>query len=538
MTLINFCQQVDKKAIFLLLGCYCNNPRLVLDEKYTTNTNDYPENFHKMIWGSIVNIAKKGNVEKITSLDIENEITQFNSASSLWKNNNGWDYIEEAINMTNDKLMNIGKYYDDVRKYSIIRNACESLKIDISFIYDESDEMKLAVFNELTSEEVLNEITNKFMNFKSMWKNAFGDNYSFHIGDGIEDRLEEHRKQENVYGYPFQSGYMTTIFRGMKPKKFFIRSSVSGGGKSRNSMAEAANIASEKMYDWNKHEWISTGDKEPVLFISTELTKEEIQDCLLAHISGVEQDRIEEWADITEEEDKVLSEATIIMKESLFYGEYLPDFTIDSINETIEKYVINQNIKYAFFDYINDSPDLYRYYYEKTKVKLQTHQILFLFSCALKRTANKFNIYLGSSTQLNDSYKDDANKDASALKGSKSIIEKADYGVLALPVTHKDLKKLQPILESEGKFGALVPNMAYYIFKNRGGKWKSIIVWTKINLGTMREVDCFVTNYNYEVITDIEKTLIEFEMDDVGDVGMIESEVDVSGSDLATQLSK
>ena len=87
MIQINFNQQVDKKAIFLLFGCYCLNPRYVLDEKYSTNTNDYPENFHKMIWGAIVNIAKKGNVEKITPIDIENEISQFDTAISLWKNN-------------------------------------------------------------------------------------------------------------------------------------------------------------------------------------------------------------------------------------------------------------------------------------------------------------------------------------------------------------------------------------------------------------------------------------------------------------------
>lgn len=539
MTLINFSEQVDKKAIFLLFGCYCINPRLVMDEKYKTNVDDYPENFHKMIWGAIVNIAKKGKVEKITPLDIENEISQFETANSLWKNNNGWEYIEESVKMASDKTMNVGKYYDDVRKYSIIRNASDFLKWDISFIYDESDETKLAIFNELTSEEVLGEFNNRFINFKTTWKNSFGDNYAFHIGDGIEDRLEEHRKQENVYGYPFQSGYMTTIFRGMRSKKFFIRSSISGGGKSRNSMAEAANIASDRMYDWKNHKWISTGEKEPVLFISTELTKEEIQDCLLAHISGIEQDRIEEWNEITEEEDRVLSEAALIMKSSLLFGEYLPDFTIDSINETIEKYVINQNIKYAFFDYINDSPELYRYYYEKTKVKLATHQILFLFSCALKRTANKYDIYLGSSTQLNNTYKDDGNKDASALKGATAIIEKADYGVLALPVTQKDLKKLKPILESSGNFGSLVPNMAYYIFKNRGGKWKTIIVWTKINLGTMREVDCFVTDYNFELITNIEKTIIEFQIDDVGNVGMIEDDsLEISGADLAMELSK
>jgi len=57
-------------------------------------------------------------------------------------------------------------------------------------------------------------------------------------------------------------------------------------------------------------------------------------------------------------------------------------------------------------------------------------------------------------------------------------------------------------------------------------------------MGTMREVDCFVTNYNYELITDIEQTLIDFKLDDVGDVGIIETDVDISGSDLAMELSK
>ncbi|MBU5331719.1 hypothetical protein KQI61_05880 [Anaerocolumna aminovalerica] len=492
-----------------------------------------------MIWGAIVNIAKKKNIEKISSLEIENEISQFETAFSLWKNNNGWEYIQDALEMTEDKLLNIGKYYDDVRKYSVIRNAAESLKMDVSFIYDENDDDKLLKFNEMTSEDVLNKISSKFIDFKSLWKNSFGDNYAFHIGDGIKERLDEYKRQENVYGYPFQSGYMTTVYRGMRPKKFIIRSSISGGGKSRNSMAEAANIACDKLYDWNKQEWISTGEKLPVLYISTELTKEEIQDCLLAHISGIEQDRIEEWKDITQKEEEILNEARVLLEESLFYGEYMPDFTIDSISDTIENYVINYKIGHCFFDYINDSPSLYAYYYEKTKTRLRTDQILFLFSNSLKLVCNKFNIYLGSSTQLNDTYKENENKDASALKGSKAIIEKADGGILALPVSHKDLKKIEPIMKLEGKFGTLIPNMSYYIFKNRGGKWKSIIIWTKINLGTMREVDCFVTDYNFKLITDIEKTLIDFQLDDVGNAEMFDDEdLLISGTDLANELSK
>lgn len=539
MIIINFSQQVDKKAIFLLIGCYCNKPRSILNEKYSTSVNDYPEPFHKMIWGAIVNIAKKGNVEKITPLDIENEISQFETSLSIWKNNNGWDYIQDAIEMTKDKTLNIGKYYDDVRKYSIIRNANENLKLDVSFIYNENDDDILGIFHQMTSEDVLNEIYNKFTEFKSMWRYAFGDNYSFHAGDGMRSLLEEYKKQEDVYGYPFQSAYLTTVYRGMRKKKFIIRSSISGGGKSRSSMADALNIGCDKLYDWSKKEWIFIGEKEPVLFISTELPKEEVQSCLLAHISGIEQDRIEEWKDITKEEEEVLDISTTLVEESLLYCEYLPDFTIDSISDKIEEYVINHNIGYCFFDYINDSPSLYSYYYQKTRTNLQTHQILFLFSNALKLLCNKHNIYLGSSTQLNDSYKEDGNKDASALKGSKAIIEKADGGILALRTSHKDLKKLEPILNADGKFGLNIPNMSYYVFKNRGGKWDKIIIWTKLNLGTMREIDCFVTDYNFELITDIEKTLIDFQLDDVGDIGIIEGEeLDISAIELANELSK
>lgn len=520
-----------------MFGCYCLNPKFAVDEKYATNANDFPENFHKMIWGAIVNIAKKGNVEKITSLDIENEISQLENAMSLWKNNNGWEYIDSAIEMTSDKLLNVGKYHDDVRKYSILRNATEYLQLDVTFLYDETDDYKLETFNRMTSSDVLSAINNKFINFKELYKSAFDESYSFHAGDDIRKRLELYEKQENIIGYPFQSSYLTTIFKGMRPKKYIIRSAPSGGGKSRSSMGDACNIACDRIYDWKKNQWVCTGEKEPVLYISTELTKEEIQDCLLAHISGIEPDRIEEWQDITEEERKVLYEASEQLEKSLLFGEYMPDFTIDKIADTIERYVNKEHITSCFFDYINDSPSLYAYYYEKTKTHLRTDQILFLFSNSLKLTANKFNIYLGSSTQLNNDYKDSNNKDAGALKGSKAIVEKADGGILALPVTQSDLHKLKPILQADGKFGVPTPNMAYYIFKNRGGKWKSIIVWTKLNLGTVRERDCFVTDYNFELITDIEKTIVDFQFDDVGEVAMLESSGDLSGVDLAKELN-
>jgi hypothetical protein len=71
-----------------------------------------------MIWGAIYNIAKKGNVGKITSIEIENEISQFESTVVLWNTNSGANYIERAIEETEDKLFNVGLYYDNVRKFA------------------------------------------------------------------------------------------------------------------------------------------------------------------------------------------------------------------------------------------------------------------------------------------------------------------------------------------------------------------------------------------------------------------------------------
>ena len=106
MAFINFSQQVDKKAIFLLFGCYCINPRLILDEKYATNANDYPENFHRMIWGALVNIAKKGNVERISPIDIENEIAKelYFIQNALEKENIQEDELLRSLSVINELL--------------------------------------------------------------------------------------------------------------------------------------------------------------------------------------------------------------------------------------------------------------------------------------------------------------------------------------------------------------------------------------------------------------------------------------------------
>lgn len=75
--------------------------------------------------------------------------------------------------------------------------------------------------------------------------------------------------------------------------------------------------------------------------------------------------------------------------------------------------------------------------------------------------------------------------------------DKIDYGVLTFKVNQKDLNNLKPILERG--FQQKTPNYSHWIYKNRAGM-DYVVVWSKIDLGTMREEILFVTDYDYNPV--------------------------------------
>jgi hypothetical protein len=59
-----------------------------------------------------------------------------------------------------------------------------------------------------------------------------------------------------------------------------------------------------------------------------------------------------------------------------------------------------------------------------------------------------------------------------------------------------------------------------------------------MNLGTVREKDCFVTNNDFELVSDIEATLLEFQMDDVGDTKLLNCDSIADANEYLTELNK
>ena len=102
-----------------------------------------------------------------------------------------------------------------------------------------------------------------------------------------------------------------------------------------------------------------------------------------------------------------------------------------------------------------------------------------------------------SATQLNSDYQTSETPDQNLLRGAKSIADKIDVGMIALPVQRDDIEELARILNNTN-FER--PNLKISIYKNRRGRYKGIYLWCKADLGTCRVKPMFATTYTYELV--------------------------------------
>ena len=96
-----------------------------------------------------------------------------------------------------------------------------------------------------------------------------------------------------------------------------------------------------------------------------------------------------------------------------------------------------------------------------------------------------------------------------------STADKIDHGVLLFKTSAQDKTNLKHIL-SKGFANKKEPNYSHWIYKNRAGL-DHVILWTHIDLGTMREELLFATDYDYNLIEDI----VPLEINFVGEDGEV-----------------
>lgn len=309
-----------------------------------------------------------------------------------------------------------------------------------------------------------------------------------HLGMPIM-KIEEYKEEESV------------CFTVDNDEHLFLINDYIVTHNTRSSIRDMANASFTERYETGKG-WINTGVAVPTLFISTELNKDELQTILLAYVSGLTTSEIES-GDYSKFEKQRLEHAVEVIQKSEMYFVYVEDFSTVDIQMIVEEYVVRHNIKFAVFDYIQNSPKLSKSFQESYGHNLREDEILIELSRSLKNMSEKYNIFIMSSTQLNSMSDDDnirVSRTGRALRGGSATINKADYGIIVAKPTAADLKKLNPILKEGGFNGD--PNYGHFIFKNRSGR-SDVILWTQYDMGNMRETPLFITDFNYNLIDDI-----------------------------------
>lgn len=493
-----------------MLGGILKYPEVLLRGEYKIEQSDFPETIDNILFTSVVELLRS-DVTEITPITIDNFLSTRPIQYKVFQDNGGARMVEKIIKYTQDESFEY--WHGIMRKFSLLRNLNE-MGFDITPFYNENEtnvdvlEAKNEKLFNMSINDIIGHYDHTLIDFKEKWSTDISGNTSFQAGDGLDELLKSLEEDEQ-FGHSFVNPYLTTAFMGMKKSKFFLFSGASGSGKSRSQMANAVHVAVPYAYNIEHDCWVRKKEEvRPVLYISTELTKKEVQLLFLAFLSGVEEDVIKHRRFNQHEYDRIRM-AQKLLSEAPLYCECIEDFDIKDIEVLIERNIINRHVEYVFYDYLHTTPKLMSYYNQVTGVRMQEHQILYLFGNSLKQIANKYDIFLYSSTQLNRGYKDEQNLDATALRGALSLSDKVDGGIISLPPTEKDLKMLEDVI-AEVTFG-VEPNMCHAIYKNRGNKYKDIRIWTKMNLGNVREEVLFVTDSRYKLITGMVGTMVETE---------------------------
>lgn len=489
---------VDVTAIMQVIGCVYNNPQILeFEDKYTITDEDFPDEFHRTVFGAIYKVYELG-AKTITLENLADFLSSRPKSAAIYKKNDGDKWLLKVADIASQ--LSFDFYYNRLKKMTLLR-AYDNYGVDVSDIYDPDNildikkkQLQEDLLDNSSLEEIADRVDRKISDIRLKYVDDTAGE-AIQAGKGVLQLIQKFKDHPEV-GVPLYGRLVNTVTRGARLKKFYLRSAATGIGKTRSMIADACNIACNKIYD-ESFGWIKNGTSEPTLFITTEQELEEIQTMMLAFLSNVNEEHIINGEYEGDEEERVIK-AGEILESSPLYVEELPDFSLKDVENVIKKNIRDHDVKYIFHDYIHTSLKILE---EITKrsggVKLREDNILFMLSNKLKDICNQYGVFIMSATQLNGDYQEAKTPDQNLLRGAKSIADKIDYGSILLSVKEEDIDALDSILSSN-IFEK--PTIKMSVYKNRRGRYKGIIMWCKADLGTCRIQPMFCTTYDYELI--------------------------------------
>lgn len=481
--------QIDRHTIIQVLGGLMNHPDLLNEtDKYNLAPEDFPNSLDKYGFSAIYNLYADG-ANKIHAVDVISLLQENLVAKNLIEKENGVTFFQDCE--VNSDEGNFNFYYNRLKKLNLLREI-QLTGRDTNDIFCENplDDNYVEInekFQKMSVNDIVNVLKGEVASFenKYSYNNLVEESYA---ADDILELIDEWRKTPEI-GYQLQGDIFNTVCRGGRRGKLYLRSAPSSGGKSRQMVGDACNIAYPIRYDRNKGEWVSTGSCEKVLYIMTEQDPEEIKTMILAYLTGYNEE-IFLYGTYGEEEMPRIKIAADIMekfKDNMLFAR-IPDPCSSVVKNLFRKYSIQFGVNIFFYDYIFSSPAMLSEYRD---LGLQEHVCLRMFTTTLKNLAIELDAFIMTSTQTNS--EDDPKggfRDFRNLEGSKAIRNLVDLGCIFARVTPDELQLISKFIDNFG----LKPNIVTDVYKNRRGRWTNIRIWSYYDYGTCRKQDLFVTS--------------------------------------------
>lgn len=504
----------DKDSIMYLLGGIMRNPSILSNTKeYPISLDDFPESFHKIIYGTMENLYKQTGGE-LTEFYPEEILRAISTTSHRDKflATEGDKYLIRLSELQDSGTFEY--HYKRIRKFTFLRSAT-ALGFDMSDIYDINEldiakvEERNKKFDEMTMEQLIGHLDKKNAQLHAQYTRENETEMNGHMGKNIDLILED-VLEGNSYGTHLISQATNAITFGLNDKRLYCVSAPTGHGKSRMDFLVASESFVE-YYDTKTKQWVKRTPTRRAVYLGTELTEDQIKIPLLASISGIEEDLIKQGKKmLSPEEIERLYHAVDVIKRSPIWFVHLGNFDLQDIEFEINKHIIAHQVDLVIFDYIHTSLKLFTSLHNMGARGLSEHQILYQLTTRIKDFTTKYGVPIFTNTQVNDRYKEGI-YDETTLQGSKAIAQKLDYGAIMVELQAEDLKLLEELKVSNPEIfgiGFVMPNMTINWYKTRDSKYARTRQWVHFNRGTMRLVDCFFTNYYNQVINVAKKQLV------------------------------
>ena len=489
------------EAAMYVCGCIMRKPSLLLEtDKYILTVRDFPHRLFKIIFSCLYNMAYEG----VTEIDPISFITYLQRSEvqfNVFKTGNG----EMLLHMIYDNAAtwnesNFETNYMWMKKLSTLRDLQESGFSISDFIKDDalSRADSFDKLNHISIPEIIQQVKNKIQiiennNYKSQEITGSA------AAVGIRDLLEELKETPEV-GIPLEGHIFNYATRGCRKGKMYMYSAPQGYGKTRVMVGNACPIAFPRI---EKNKIISRPEMKKVLFIATEMQKDEIQTLILSWISGVNEEHIL-LNTCSPEEKKLLRIAVQIMEKysDNFIIEIVTDPGVAKLKRMITNYIIEQKIEYIFYDYIFTSPSLMAEF-----PSVREDVALMMLSNTLKELAAEYNVFIMTGSQVNGQWAQTTIRNATMLRGAKALADKIDVGIIGVLATPEEVENAEIVLRERG---LRTPNVVMDIYKNRRGKMNNIKIFRYFDYGTCRSEDLLATHQDYSDLGPLPK--LEYEL--------------------------